>query len=109
MVGRSCGAARRMELKREKANKDAEHDPGAAHHGALSRVRAALFDVDGTLTPERPWHAAAVAGRRWPEGLAVRHGNAALLSARRLLNQAGVRDRWVRLMAWLMTVGHTGG
>ncbi len=70
-------------------------------------VRAALFDIDGTLTtggdvwpvlltsPDvqrwRMW---------WLYGTAMPHY---MLSKAGVVSQQGFRDRWVRLMAWLMS------
>ncbi len=69
-------------------------------------VRAALFDIDGTLTTGGDVWAALVHSpdvkrikRAWLYGTAMPHY---LLSKTGLVNQAAFRDRWVRLMAWLM-------
>jgi len=72
-----------------------------------SEVRAALFDIDGTLTtggevwgpllksPDVPsWR------KGWLYVTAMPHYG---LSKAGVVSQAGFRDRWVRLMAWLMT------
>ena len=74
--------------------------------GALSNVRAALFDVDGTLTSGgsvwRPLLRSpdvSPAKKAWLYATAMPHY---LLSKGRMASQAGFRDRWVRLMAWLM-------
>lgn len=70
-------------------------------------VRAALFDIDGTLTTGGPvWepliHSPDVALLRkaWLYGTALPHY---ALSKAGIADQARFRDRWVRLMAWLMT------
>lgn len=70
-------------------------------------VRAALFDIDGTLTVSGPvWqvliHSPDVARLRkvWLYGTAMPHY---MLSKAGVLDQARFRDRWVRLMAWLTT------
>ena len=70
-------------------------------------VKAALFDIDGTLTsggkiwypliksPDVPaWR------RAWLYATAYPHY---MLSQRGVVSQAAFRDRWVRLMAWLTT------
>jgi HAD superfamily hydrolase (TIGR01490 family) len=70
------------------------------------RIRAALFDIDGTLTtggdvwgplvksPEvQPRRRAWLYASAWPQYA---------LSKARVISQAGFRDRWVRLMAMLM-------
>lgn len=73
------------------------------HHPA---IKAALFDIDGTLTtggdvwrpliesPDIPRHR-----RLWLYGTGFPHY---ILSKIGLLSQSGFRDRWVRLMAWLV-------
>lgn len=72
-----------------------------------SHLRAALFDVDGTLTagtgvwgpllrsPDVP-----PARKVWLYATAMPHY---VLSKGRIVSQARFRDRWVRLMAWVMT------
>ena len=70
-------------------------------------VRAALFDIDGTLT---------AGGEVWgplvksPDVLPLRKAWLYMtvmphygLSKTGVVSQAGFRDRWVRLMAWFMT------
>lgn len=71
-----------------------------------SGVRAALFDIDGTLTSGgEVWsvliHSPLVSRARksWLYGSGMPHY---LLSKTGLVSQSGFRDRWVRLMAWLM-------
>lgn len=70
-------------------------------------VRAALFDIDGTLTTGgEVWGALIkspdVAGFRkvWLYGTAWPHYG---LSKARIVSQSSFRDRWIRLMAWLTT------
>lgn len=70
-------------------------------------MRAALFDIDGTLTSGGDVWRPLVSSpqvhplrKAWLWGTGMPHY---LLSKPNLLNQAGFRDRWVRLMAWLMT------
>ena len=70
-------------------------------------VRAALFDIDGTLTSGGDVWRPLVSSRRvhpvrkaWLYATGMPHY---LLSKPGLLNQAAFRDRWVRLMAWLIT------
>ncbi|RPI97139.1 MAG: HAD-IB family hydrolase [Chloroflexi bacterium] len=70
------------------------------------KVRAALFDIDGTLTTGGDVWAALVHSqdvtrvkRTWLYTTAMPHY---LLSKLGLVDQAAFRDRWVRLMAWLM-------
>ncbi len=70
-------------------------------------IQAALFDIDGTLTTGGPvWKAlitspdVPVMRKMWLYGTAFPHY---MLSKARVLDQAAFRDRWVRLMAWLMT------
>lgn len=70
-------------------------------------IQAALFDIDGTLTTGGPvWKALITSpdvppGRKaWLYGTAFPHY---MLSKAGVLDQAAFRDRWVRLMAWLMT------
>lgn len=71
-------------------------------------ARAALFDIDGTLTDAsqgNPWfsliHApeTPASKRRWLYAMVMPHH---LLSKAGLLSQARFRNRWVRLMAWLV-------
>jgi HAD superfamily hydrolase (TIGR01490 family) len=69
-------------------------------------IRAALFDIDGTLTSGgEVWggllHSPEVRRFKmvWLYGTALPHH---LLSKVGIVSQAGFRDRWVRLMAWLM-------
>ena len=73
----------------------------------LAEAKAALFDIDGTLTtggdvwggllgaPE-----VAVWRRAWLYATALPHYG---LSKAGLISERGFRERWVRLMAWLMT------
>ncbi len=75
-----------------------------------SDVQAALFDIDGTLTTGGPVWKALVqsqdvlpARKLWLYGTAFPHY---ALSKARLADQARFRDRWVRLMAWLMRGWH---
>ncbi len=73
----------------------------------MENVKAALFDIDGTLTtggklwyplvksPDVPaWR------RAWLYATAYPHY---MLSYRGWVSQAHFRDRWVRMMAWLTT------
>lgn len=69
-------------------------------------VQAVLFDIDGTLTTGGPvWKAlvqssdVALLRKLWLYGTAFPHY---ALSKASIADQAGFRDRWVRLMAWLM-------
>jgi HAD superfamily hydrolase (TIGR01490 family) len=69
-------------------------------------VRAALFDIDGTLTSGGEVWAALIESshvgrfkRAWLYGTAMPHY---MVSKTGLVSQTGFRDRWVRLMAWLM-------
>ncbi len=69
-------------------------------------VRAALFDIDGTLTlGNAVWapliRSSAVMRRKkaWLYGTVFPHY---LLSKMELAKQANFRERWIRLMAWLM-------
>lgn len=69
-------------------------------------ARAALFDIDGTLTSGGDFWRPLIDSpdvnrlkRRWLYATAMPHY---MLSKTRLVSQAGFRDRWVRLMAWLM-------
>lgn len=71
-----------------------------------SNVRAALFDTDGTLTESgQVWGVLLGSSdvkalkKRWLHTTALPHY---LLSKIGVLSQAGFRNRWVRLMAWLM-------
>ncbi|MCZ7656263.1 MAG: HAD-IB family hydrolase [Rhodocyclaceae bacterium] len=66
-----------------------------------------MFDIDGTLTTgEDVWgpliHSSNVTAWRkiWLYGSGLPHY---VLSKLRVANQARFRERWVRLMAWLMT------
>ena len=70
-------------------------------------IRAALFDIDGTLTSGGEVWAGLLqspdvkrARRIWLYVTALPHY---FLSRTRLVSQAAFRDRWVQLMAWLMT------
>lgn len=72
-----------------------------------SEVKAALFDIDGTLTHGGAvWDpllkSARVSSWRklWLYSTAMPHH---ILSKTGLVSQSRFRDRWVRLMAWLMT------
>lgn len=69
-------------------------------------TRAALFDIDGTLTASGVWWAAIMDSphtklykRLWLRGTAMPHY---LLTKIGLASQANFRNRWIRLMAWLM-------
>jgi HAD superfamily hydrolase (TIGR01490 family) len=69
-------------------------------------VRAALFDIDGTLTSGGEVWAALIRSpyvsrpkKGWLYASGMPHY---LLSKAGVVSQAGFRDRWVRLMAWLM-------
>lgn len=71
-------------------------------------ARAALFDIDGTLTDAsqgNAWDAlihapeTSALKRSWLYATALPHH---LLSKTGIVSQAGFRDRWARLMAWLM-------
>ncbi len=69
-------------------------------------VRAALFDIDGTLTSGGEVWAALIKSPRvsrlkrgWLYSSAMPHY---MLSKAGVVSQTGFRDRWVRLMAWLM-------
>jgi HAD superfamily hydrolase (TIGR01490 family) len=71
-----------------------------------SEVRAALFDIDGTLTDggnvwsvllHSPW--VSRAKKAWLYATALPHYG---MSKVGFAQQADFRDRWVRLMAWLM-------
>jgi HAD superfamily hydrolase (TIGR01490 family) len=69
-------------------------------------VRAALFDIDGTLTSGgEVWSALITAPdvswfkRTWLYVSAMPHY---MLSKTGIVSQVGFRDRWVRLMAWLV-------
>ena len=71
-----------------------------------SHVRAALFDIDGTLTTGgEVWGAliqspdVLLSKKCWLYATGMPHY---LLSKTGIVSQAGFRDRWVRLMAWLM-------
>jgi HAD superfamily hydrolase (TIGR01490 family) len=70
-------------------------------------VRAALFDIDGTLTAGGEVWGPLVKSpnvpslrKAWLYVTAIPHYG---LSKAGVVSQAGFRDRWVRLMAWLMT------
>jgi len=70
-------------------------------------VRAALFDIDGTLTsggdvwePLRKSPDVPSLRRAWLYVAAMPHYG---LSKAGIVSQAGFRDRWVRWMAWLTT------
>jgi HAD superfamily hydrolase (TIGR01490 family) len=70
-------------------------------------VRAALFDIDGTLTAGGEVWAPLVKSpdvpplrRAWLYATAMPHYG---LSSAGIVSQAAFRDRWVRLMMWLMT------
>lgn len=70
-------------------------------------IQAALFDIDGTLTTGGPVWKALIAApdvplwrKSWIYGTAFPHY---MLSKAHIMDQAAFRDRWVRLMAWLMT------
>jgi HAD superfamily hydrolase (TIGR01490 family) len=70
-------------------------------------VRAALFDIDGTLTAGGEVWGPLVKSpkvpplrKAWLYVTAMPHYG---LSKAGVVSQAGFRDRWVRLMAWLMT------
>jgi HAD superfamily hydrolase (TIGR01490 family) len=70
-------------------------------------IRAALFDIDGTLTTGGEVWAGLLKSpdvlrtrRIWLYMTALPHY---FLSRARLVSQAAFRDRWVRLMVWLMT------
>jgi HAD superfamily hydrolase (TIGR01490 family) len=72
-----------------------------------SDVRAALFDIDGTLTTGKGVWGPLVrspdvqpARKIWLYATAMPHY---ALSKGHIVSQAKFRDRWVRLMAWLMT------
>ncbi len=76
----------------------------------MENVKAALFDIDGTLTTGgKIWYPlikspdVAAWRRAWLYATAYPHY---MLSQRGLVSQARFRDRWVRLMAWL-TAGWT--
>jgi HAD superfamily hydrolase (TIGR01490 family) len=69
-------------------------------------IRAALFDIDGTLTSGGDVWAALIHSpdvsrlkKGWLYASGLPHY---LLSKAGIVSQAGFRDRWVRLMAWLM-------
>lgn len=71
-------------------------------------AHAALFDIDGTLTDSSTsnvWHTLIHAPetptlkRGWLYTTGLPHY---LLSKTGVIRQAGFRDRWVRMMAWLM-------
>jgi HAD superfamily hydrolase (TIGR01490 family) len=71
-----------------------------------SNVRAVLFDIDGTLTSGGEVWAALVHSpyvsrlkKGWLYSSGMPHY---LISKAGVVSQAGFRDRWVRLMAWLM-------
>lgn len=73
----------------------------------MPEARAALFDIDGTLTTGgwiwRPLVTSpdvALMRKAWLYATAFPHYG---LSKAHLVGQAGFRDRWVRLMAWLVT------
>lgn len=75
-------------------------------NGIIPEARAALFDIDGTLTTGgwiwRPLVASpdvALVRKAWLYATAFPHYG---LSKAHLVGQAGFRDRWVRLMAWLV-------
>jgi HAD superfamily hydrolase (TIGR01490 family) len=70
-------------------------------------IRAAFFDIDGTLTTGKEAWGALVKSedvnrfrKVWLYSTGLPHY---LLSRTGLINQASFRDRWVHLMAWLMT------
>lgn len=76
-------------------------------NGIMPNARAALFDIDGTLTSGgwvwRPLVTSpdvALVRKAWLYATAFPHYG---LSKAHLVDQAGFRDRWVRLMAWLVT------
>ena len=71
-----------------------------------SNIRAALFDIDGTLTSGGDVWAALINSpyvnrlkKGWLYSSGLPHY---MLSKAGIVSQAGFRDRWVRLMAWLM-------
>jgi len=71
-------------------------------------IQAALFDIDGTLTRgDEMWAASLIKSpdvsrlrKAWLYAGALPHH---LLSRAEIVSQADFRDRWVRLLAWLMT------
>jgi len=72
-----------------------------------SNVRAALFDIDGTLTTGGEVWAILLASPRvkawrkvWLYLTVYPHY---MLTKLRLADQAAFRDRWIRMMAWLIT------
>lgn len=76
-------------------------------NGIVPEARAALFDIDGTLTtggwiwrPLVTSRDVALMRKVWLYATAFPHYG---LSKTHLVSQAGFRDRWVRLMAWLVT------
>ena len=71
-----------------------------------SKAQAALFDIDGTLTASGVWWAAILASpdgnplkKLWLRSTAMPQY---MLSKIGFASQAGFRNRWIRLMAWLM-------
>ncbi len=96
-----------MELEaREQAESNRIRKQDALRYTIDPNVRAALFDIDGTLNHgrRRVGGAHPLAGcqpikRAWLYATAMPHY---LLSKTGVVSQAGFRDRWVRLMAWLM-------
>ena len=73
-------------------------------------IRAALFDIDGTLTTGGNIWAPLMASsevrltrKLWVYGTGLPHYT---FSKAHMVSQQGFRDRWIRLMAWL-TMGWT--
>jgi HAD superfamily hydrolase (TIGR01490 family) len=104
-LAKSCGAnwPKWRSNREKKQNKKAG---GKVNYTTDPKVRAALFDIDGTLTASGVWWEALLASpdvkplkKLWLNTTAMPHY---LLSKAGIASQAGFRNRWIRLMAWLM-------
>lgn len=80
---------------------------GSLEYANHPQIRAALFDIDGTLTTGGEVWAILLASPRvpawrkaWLYLTAYPHY---VLARLHLADQAAFRDRWIRLMAWLIT------